>query len=125
MRQEISDQMMYSNILEVADSYNWHIKLATKNRLQRKYDWLTNKYYQTSVNSSVGSTRVDISEPVENRITILPHEGLELTDEEKSLLALGPKFAIAPINKDQIKEEFDIDMAHTAIKLLYSAGTCS
>ena len=118
LREQISDQMLYTKILSVADAYNWRIKQDTKHRLQRKYDWLIAKYYPKSrIHLSMGHRVAPISEHVENRITILPHENLQLTDEEKSILALGPKFAIAPQNKDKIKEDFDVDLAHTAIKL--------
>ena len=103
----------------VDSSTHWHIKLSTKNRLQQKFQWLFAKYYQFPASSTTPFIDVPaVSELDDNRTTIIPHEDLHLTDEEKSLLALGPKFAIAPAKKDNIKHCFNIDIAHTALNQL-------
>ena len=75
---------IFRRILCIFEEHNSYTKRTTKENLQRKYQWLLSKYYKRIIPADSGLITQDHSE----RVTVINVP--DISDNEMSLLALGP-----------------------------------
>ena len=92
------DSSSYSSIIDLFISSGYEIKQKEKVRLMKKFDWLVNQRYEPPVSSSA---RPNSCSTVHGFTDETPKDCImtiqvEVTEQEQSLLALGPNFALSP-----------------------------
>ena len=113
---------IYVKLMNIFEQNNESIKESSKKRHQKKYDWLvqcSNKppTNRVSTNDQGDSPVINlpvIEEPVENRVTVI---NANISPEEQSLLALGPKFALTPRIDEKLLDSVKAEIAACAFKL--------
>ena len=114
----ITDQILFQDILCTAENYNADVKLFFKSEHQRKLDWLVTKY------CPIQPTRqFRPMESVGDRVTVLdldPANSVVLSDNERQLLSLGPKFAVKPKIDEKLLHKIQVDVAECAYKLKWN-----
>ena len=101
----------FHKILCVFEEHNTRTKRTTKENLQRKYQWLLAKYYKRIISADSGIITQDPSE----RVTVINVP--EVSDNEMSLLALGPNYALNPKVDNLFMDKVKVDLARCAVQL--------
>ena len=111
----ISDQFLLHEILYTAQNYCQYIRQYHKERLQKKFRWVLEKYYKIQLEPIpvVGKNDPD------KLVTVLNTEGApaHLEDNEKKLLALGPGFAVSPRINEKTIRYVEVNLAKCSYKL--------
>ena len=113
LRIAISDNNLFSLILVIFETNNSYIKTSEKERLQNKYQWI-NRKYSPATSDSTCFDNIQPEDSVSDRVTTIQ---TELSHEEKSLLALGPNFAITPVINEGFMDNVRLEIASCAYKL--------
>ena len=101
----------FRRILCIFEDHNIHTKRTTKENLQRKYQWLLSKYYKRIIPADSGLITQDHSE----RVTVINVP--DISDNEMSLLALGPNYALNPKADNLFVNKVIVDLALCAVQL--------
>ena len=108
----------FSKLLIIFEENNRLIKQTEKERLQDKYNWLVRK---SSPSISEEFHNAEHSAPVvesdSDRVTAIQ---VSLSDDELSVLSLGPNFALTPVINDALLDSVRVEMASCAYKLRWS-----
>ena len=118
-------RVIINQLVRIFDDNNESVKQTTKLRNQKKFDDLLNGSSsdviidsdQNAPSQLSDSPAVDtscIAEPVEDRVTAIQ---VNLSPEEQSLLALGPKFALTPRIDETLMDTVKAEIASCAYKL--------
>ena len=98
-----TDQFLFHDILPTPEGYGLEIKYQYKYHFQKKIDWIVGKHYPVRI-----TARIPLPVPSvplnDYRVSVLRLDNenpINLTDDERQLLSLGPKFAITPIINDE------------------------
>ena len=113
LRIAISDNNLFSLILVIFETNNSYIKTSEKERLQNKYQWI-NRKYSPATSDSTCFDNIQPEDSVSDRVTTIQ---TGLSHEEKSLLALGPNFAITPVINEGFMDNVRVEIASCAYKL--------
>ena len=87
----VADQFLIHDISSTGTEYGQEVKDHYKSNFQRKIDWIFTKFYPVRLDPPQISPP---SEPSVDRVTVLSinsDKPVNLTDEERQLLSLGPK----------------------------------
>ena len=111
----------------IFEENNTSIKSSEKKRLISKFSWIT-RSVSTPTTRERESVALDfIEEPPNNRVTAIQ---VDLTDNEKKVLSLGPNFAITPRTDENLVKEVIMNMASCANQLRWmkyseNTNTCA
>ena len=113
--QQCSSQDHLARILSIFKENNMDIKTSEKQRLIRKFNWIT-RPTNSSVNEVGGQLEQvePIREPPETRVTAIQ---VALSDNEVELLSLGPNFSLSPRVDEKLLCEVKTNMAACAYQL--------
>ena len=122
LMEDLSSRDLYFGLISIFEQNNETVKRSSKERLQKKFKWLTQHYNKktkknTEMSQQSDSPVVDmptIDEPVDERVTAIQ---VQLSPEEKSLLALGPKFALTPKVDENMMDSVRAAIAACAYRL--------
>ena len=101
----------FRRILCIFEDHDIHTKRTTGENLQRKYQWLLSKYYKRIIPADSGLITQDHSE----RVTVINVP--DISDNEMSLLALGPNYALNPKVDNLFVDKVKVDLARCAVQL--------
>ena len=102
-------------IQSVFETNNETIKQSEKDRLKKKIAWLCKKQWSQKYDIKEHEEEViEIAEAPEKRVTSIQ---VNLTEEEKQLLALGPNYALKPRVDEKFITKVKIQMAAVAYQL--------
>ena len=101
----------FRRILCIFEEHNSYTKRTTKENLQRKYQWLLSKYYKRIIPADSGLITQDHSE----RVTVINVP--DISDNEMSLLALGPNYALNPKVDNLFVDKVKVNLARCAVQL--------
>ena len=117
----------FDRLVLIFEENNTSIKSSEKKRLISKFSWIT-RSISAPTNRERESVALDpIEEPPSNRVTTLQ---VDLTDNEKKVLSLGPNFAITPRVDENLVKEVKLNMASYAYQLRWmkyseNTNTCA
>ena len=115
----VTDQFLFNDILSTAEEYGLEVKCQYKYHFQKKIDWILTKYYPSTPPPRIPPPSV----PPVDRVTVLSLDSdnpINLTDDERQLLSLGPKFAVTPIINEDLLHRVQVDVAECAYKLKWN-----
>ena len=104
----------FDRLILIFEENNAGIKSSEKKRLISKFSWIT-RSISAPTNREREYVALDpIEEPPSYRVTTLE---VDLTDNEKKVLSLGPNFAITPRVDENLVKEVKLNMASCAYQL--------
>ena len=108
----------FTKLISIFEENNRLIKQSEKERLQDKYNWLVHKS-SPSISEECHNAEhsVSVVESDSDRVTAIQ---VSLSDDELSILSLGPNFALTPVINDTLLDSVRVEMASCAYKLRWS-----
>ena len=108
---------VFRRTMDIFDTHNDYTKHTTKLHLQNKFLWLMDKYYKRVIPQDSGIITEDVGE----RVTVINVP--DITENEKSLLALGPNYSLNPRIDETFMNKVKVDVARCAVQLRNQEGS--
>ena len=112
------DHDIFLRVCAISESNQYHIKAQHKKRLQKKFEWLLSKHYPLLTPPPPLPVQ-----PADERVTTVNCNSV--TDTQKSVLALGPNFAVAPKINQEFKDKVAVDLAQCVFKIRHKEALSS
>ena len=104
------DHSTFISIATICEEHQRYVKQHYKDRLQKKFSWLLEKYYPPTPPPPPTTTQ-----PADDRVTTLNTDSV--SEQQKSVLALGPNFAVCPRIDQSFKDKVAVDIAQCVFKI--------
>ena len=120
----ISTYYQNNEIKRIFHNNNENIKNSSKIRLQKKFQWIKDKYtlpyHQNKPKAEHPPSTHQKDKPLDTpneKVTLINMEKTDISEDAIGLLALGPNFALTPQIDKKFKEDINVKFTETAVKL--------